>query len=90
VKKNRRGETIWVIIQTHMEMSWDNVLNHYLKQTKMSFFPFYRIGEQEGRRGLVWGVGTSSRRKDVRKGCRRVKVAPILGIHVCKWKTETC
>jgi hypothetical protein len=33
-----------------------NSLYSYLKQTKMSFFFFYRIKEQEGRTGPVWGV----------------------------------
>jgi hypothetical protein len=44
-----------------MEMSHRNPLYSYLKQTKMSFFLFYKIREQEGRTGPVWGVGTSRR-----------------------------
>jgi hypothetical protein len=42
-------------------------------------------GEQEGKTGPVWGVGTSERRKDLRKGCMRVNVVEIL----CTWKNET-
>jgi hypothetical protein len=42
-----------------MEMSQRNFLCSYLKQANMSFFSFYKIGEQEGRTGPPWGVGTS-------------------------------
>jgi hypothetical protein len=38
-----------------MEMSHGNSLFSYLKQTKMSFFFFYKIGEQEERTGPVRG-----------------------------------
>jgi hypothetical protein len=31
-----------------MKMSQGNSLHRYLKQTKMSFFSFLKIGEQEG------------------------------------------
>jgi hypothetical protein len=44
----------------------------YLKQTKMSFFFFYKMGEQERRIGPVWEGGTSGRGDDVRKGYSRV------------------
>jgi hypothetical protein len=55
----------------------------YLKQTKMAFFfSFYKSGEQEGRTGPLWGVGTSGRREDVGKGCRRVNMMQILCTHV--------
>jgi hypothetical protein len=35
-------------------------------------------------------VGTSGRREDVGKGCRRVTIVQTLCTHVCKWKNETC
>jgi hypothetical protein len=73
-----------------MEMSQGNSLCNYLKQTKMSFFFFYKIGEQEGRTGPAWGVGTSGRREEVGKGCGRVNMVQILCTHGCKWKNETC
>jgi hypothetical protein len=34
-------------------MSQENTLNRYVKQTEMSFFFFYKIGQQEGRTGPV-------------------------------------
>jgi hypothetical protein len=43
-------------------MSQRNSLGSYLKQTKISYFFFYKIREQEGRTGPVWEVGTSGRR----------------------------
>jgi hypothetical protein len=39
-----------------MEMSQGNSLCSYHKQTKMSLFFFYKIGEEEGKRSPVWGV----------------------------------
>jgi hypothetical protein len=36
----------------------------------MSFF-FFKIREQEGKTGPVWGVVNSGRREDIRKWCRR-------------------
>jgi hypothetical protein len=36
-------------------MSQANSLYSYLKKTKMSFF-FYKIREQEGRIGPIWGL----------------------------------
>jgi hypothetical protein len=38
-----------------MEMSQWNSLISYLKQTQM---PFFKNGEQEGKIGPVWGLGT--------------------------------
>jgi hypothetical protein len=35
----------------------------------VTFFVFYKNGEQEGKTGPLWGVGTSGRE---RKECRRV------------------
>jgi hypothetical protein len=38
-----------------MEMSPGKLLYSYLKQTKMSFFFFYKIAKQEGATGPFWG-----------------------------------
>jgi hypothetical protein len=46
-KKNRGDESIHIIIHIYMEMSQGNSLCSYLKQAKMSFFFFYKIGGQE-------------------------------------------
>jgi hypothetical protein len=35
-------------------------------------------------------VGTTGRREEVDKGCRKVNMVQILCTHVCKWKNETC
>jgi hypothetical protein len=51
---------------------------------------FYKSREQEGKTGLVWRVGTSARREDIRKECRKVNVVEIFCTNVCKWKNETC
>jgi hypothetical protein len=50
MKKNRGAELIGVIKHMYMEMSQGHSLCGYLKQAKMSFFPFfllqnYRTGE---------------------------------------------
>jgi hypothetical protein len=84
-EKNRGDEPIGVIIHIHMEMSQENSLYSYFKQTKLSFFFFYKIREQE-----VCGVGTSGKGEDVVKGCRRVNMVQILCTHVYKWKNDTC
>jgi hypothetical protein len=39
-----------------MEMSKGNSLDSYVKQTKMLFFFFYKIREQEDRINPVWGL----------------------------------
>jgi hypothetical protein len=44
-----------------MEMSQGNSLYSSLKQTKMSFFFFYKTGEQEDGAGSVWGFRTSGK-----------------------------
>jgi hypothetical protein len=64
----------------------------------MSFFSFfYKIGEQEGRICPAWGVDTSGRVEEVRKGEFRkeftflkVNIVQILCTHVWKWKDDTC
>jgi hypothetical protein len=49
-------------------MSQENSLYSYLKRTKMSFFYFYKIKEQEGRTGPVWGTGINGREWRYGKG----------------------
>jgi hypothetical protein len=60
-------------------MSQGNSLYLYLKQKKISFF---KNREQEVKLVPVWGVGTSGRGEDIRKGCRRVNMVDILYTHV--------
>jgi hypothetical protein len=55
MEKNR-DKPIWVIIHMYMEISQGNSLCSYLKQTKISFFFFYKIREQKGRMGSSWGL----------------------------------
>jgi hypothetical protein len=43
---------------------------------------FIKNEEQEGKTGLVWGVGTNGREEDIRKGCRSVNMVEILCTHV--------
>jgi hypothetical protein len=43
---------------------------------------FFKNGGQKGKTGPVWGVGTSGREEDIRKGCRKVKMVEILSTHV--------
>jgi hypothetical protein len=90
-KKYRGDELIWVIIHIYIDMSEENSLCCYLKQTKMIFFsstksenkragkilPGCLVPEGQGR---SWG----------RKGHRRVNTMKILGTHVCKWENGTC
>jgi hypothetical protein len=42
-----------------MEMSQENSLYNYLKQTKMSFFSFTKLESRRMEQVLSWGVGTS-------------------------------
>jgi hypothetical protein len=58
-----------------MEMSQGNFLCSYLKLQKCHFFFIYKIREQEGGTGPIWGekVGTSGGEEMV-KGCRRVNI----------------
>jgi hypothetical protein len=42
---------------------------------------FSRNREQEGKTDPVWGVGTSGRGKDIRRGCRRLNMVGILYTH---------
>jgi hypothetical protein len=67
-----------------MEISQGNSLYSYLKQTKMSFFFFCKIGGQN--RSCLGGIGTSGREEEVGKGCGKVNIVQILCTHVWKWK----
>jgi hypothetical protein len=57
MEKIREDEPIRVIIHTYMEILQGNSLCSYLylKQTKVSFFFFYKNGEKEGRQILPRG-----------------------------------
>jgi hypothetical protein len=55
----------------------------------MSFFFFFKSGEQEGKTGPFWGISNSGKVEDLRKECRRENMVEILHTHVCKWKNET-
>jgi hypothetical protein len=70
---------------TNMEAPQGNSMCSYLKQAKMPFFLFYKIGEGEGRTVFAWRKG-----EEVGKGCRRVNMVQILCTHVHKLKNETC
>jgi hypothetical protein len=59
------------MMHIYMGMSQGNTPYSYLKQTKMSFFFFYKIGEQKGGIGPVRGVGTSGRENMWRRGIGR-------------------
>jgi hypothetical protein len=52
------------------------------------FFFLYKIGEQEGETGPVWGRRLVPVEGGcyVEKGCGRVDMVQILWTHVCKWK----
>jgi hypothetical protein len=39
-----------------------------MNKNVISFFFFYKNGEQEGKSGPVWEIETSWRREDIRKG----------------------
>jgi hypothetical protein len=38
---------------------------------------FLQNRKQEGKAGLFWGVSTSGKGEDIRKGCKRVNVVEI-------------
>jgi hypothetical protein len=71
-----------------MEMFQGNQCRATLNEQKCYFFP--KNGEQKGRTGPVWRVGTSGRGEDAGTGCRGVTMVQILCTHVCRWKNETC
>jgi hypothetical protein len=74
----------------YMEMSQGNSLYSYFKQTKMSLFFIYKIGEQEAEQVLTGVFGTSGRWEELEKGHGRVNIVQILCTYVCKWKNDTC
>jgi hypothetical protein len=62
----------WVAIHIYMEMSQENSLCSYLKQTKMSFFSFLLQNQRTGGQNRsCLGIGTTEREDDIRKGYRR-------------------
>jgi hypothetical protein len=77
------------IIHILMEMSQENSLCSYLKQTKMSLFFSFTKWEQEVKQVLSGGW-YQWEGEDVRKRCGRVNIVQILCTHVCKLKNETC
>jgi hypothetical protein len=68
-----------------MEMSQGNSPYGYLKQTKMSFFFFYKVENRRAEQVLSVGGG-----RKWEKGYGRVNMVQILCTHVCKWKNDTC
>jgi hypothetical protein len=73
-----------------MEMSQGNSLCSYLKQTKMTFYFFYKIGNRRAEQVLPGVIGTSGKGEEVRKMYGRVNIVQILCTNVCKWKNDTC
>jgi hypothetical protein len=73
-----------------MEMSQENSCVTILNKQKLSFFFLFKIRDQKGSIGPVWGVGINGKGDDMGKGCRRVNMVKILCIHMCKWENETC
>jgi hypothetical protein len=63
----------------YMGTSQLNTLYRSLKQIKITFF---KNGKQEGKTGPVWGLGTSGKEEDKRKGCRRMSVLETLCTHI--------
>jgi hypothetical protein len=72
-----------------MDMSQENTLYSYLKQTNM-LFSFSKTENKKTKQALSGGVDTSGTGEDVGKRCKRVNVVEILCTHVYKWKNETC
>jgi hypothetical protein len=67
-----------------MEISQENSLCSYLKQTKMSFlFSFTKLENRRAAQVLP-GVGYQQEREEVRKGCGRMNILQILCTHVYK------
>jgi hypothetical protein len=65
-----------------MEMSQGNSLYIFLKKPKM-LFCFVQNGEQKGRAGSAWRIGTSGIGEKVEIVFRRVNIMPIFCTHVC-------
>jgi hypothetical protein len=75
-----------------IHIKYIQTLCSYLKQTEMSCFFFYKVGEQENRTGLArerggvgWGDGgvlVPVGGEEVGKGCGRVNMVQILCTHV--------
>jgi hypothetical protein len=70
-------------IYTYIEMSQENSLCSYLKQTKMSFFFNLQNQKTEGWNRSCLGVGSNSGRgEEVGKGNGRVYIVQTLCTHV--------
>jgi hypothetical protein len=50
---------------------------------------FYKIGNQEGKKGPLSKIVTSRKGNTLRRMYRRVNVMEILYTHACKWKNGT-
>jgi hypothetical protein len=74
-RRNRGDEPMWVIIHRYMEMSQGNSCTGILSKQNVFFSKTKnRMVKQFLFRGWYhW---------DIRKGCRRVNMAEILGVHV--------
>jgi hypothetical protein len=66
----RNKTRLLVMIHPYVEMSQGNSLCSYFKQTKMSFFSFYKIRKQEGGMCPAWAL-VAVGGENVGKGCRR-------------------
>jgi hypothetical protein len=85
-KKNREDEPIPIYTwKCHKETPCIAII-----KKKSQFFSFYKIREQEGRTGPIWGDWYQWEGEDMGRDCRRVNIVQILCTHVYKWKTETC
>jgi hypothetical protein len=101
MKKNRRDEPIVVIhiyiyvyiyiyiYKWHKETPCVAIFILNKQKYNISFFSFffYKIREQEGRKGTAGNGGSVP---VAGKGYRRVNAVQILCTHVCKYKNDTC
>jgi hypothetical protein len=58
----------YIYIYIYMEMSQETLYVSILNKQKSHFFFIYKIREQEGRTGPVWGFGTSDGGRRWEKG----------------------
>jgi hypothetical protein len=72
-RQNKQTKNRIESIHRYMEMSQEKSLCSDLKQTKMSFFFFFKMGEEGDGTGLVWGGGhgTSGMGEEMAKRCGR-------------------
>jgi hypothetical protein len=62
------------IIYIYMEISQGNSLCSYLKQTKISFFFFYKIREQKSRTGSAWEGWYQQKGEERKEGYGRLNI----------------